>query len=127
MAASLTLAGETLGRPFASDVGMPRFCVVREYTAGVVALKLSGAAALAESLSWAEGDDISATAIADQLAIRTEQALNTAWSEYPIACPAVLRLGMYDADVNVALMIPRCWARTGHRPRNRHRSPWSVG
>ena len=50
MTASLTLAGRTLGRPFAWDVGIPRFCVVRESTSGVVALKLSGVAALLNRL-----------------------------------------------------------------------------
>lgn len=50
MAASLTLAGATLGRPFEVEVGIPRFCVVREHTSGVVALKLSRVAALLNRL-----------------------------------------------------------------------------
>jgi peptidoglycan/xylan/chitin deacetylase (PgdA/CDA1 family) len=50
MTVSLTLAGTPLHPPFAPELGMARICVVREYTAGVLALKLSGVAALADRL-----------------------------------------------------------------------------
>jgi len=44
MTASLTLAGETLGGR--SHPGVPRVCVVRAHTSGVIALKVSGMAAV---------------------------------------------------------------------------------
>jgi peptidoglycan/xylan/chitin deacetylase (PgdA/CDA1 family) len=53
MTASLTLAGETLGRQSRRsrpDAGLPRFCVVREHTAGIVALKLSRVATVVNRL-----------------------------------------------------------------------------
>jgi peptidoglycan/xylan/chitin deacetylase (PgdA/CDA1 family) len=43
MAASLTLAGETLRARFNAAVGLTRVCVVRQQRSGAVALKLSGA------------------------------------------------------------------------------------
>jgi peptidoglycan/xylan/chitin deacetylase (PgdA/CDA1 family) len=46
MTVSLTLAGSPLDRPFITDVGMPRLCLVREHTPGIVTLKASGMAAL---------------------------------------------------------------------------------
>jgi peptidoglycan/xylan/chitin deacetylase (PgdA/CDA1 family) len=46
MTVSLTLAGSALDRPFAPALGMPRLCVVREHAPGVLALKVSGVAAL---------------------------------------------------------------------------------
>jgi peptidoglycan/xylan/chitin deacetylase (PgdA/CDA1 family) len=50
MAASLTLAGQTLRRPFDVSAGLSRVCVVREHRSGVVALKLSGVAAVLNRL-----------------------------------------------------------------------------
>jgi peptidoglycan/xylan/chitin deacetylase (PgdA/CDA1 family) len=50
MTASLTLAGEALGRRPGPDASLPRFCVVREHTSGVVALKLSGIATVVDRL-----------------------------------------------------------------------------
>jgi peptidoglycan/xylan/chitin deacetylase (PgdA/CDA1 family) len=46
MTVSLTLAGCPLDRPFAAPLGVPRLCVVREHTPGMLALKASGVAAL---------------------------------------------------------------------------------
>lgn len=50
MEVSLSLAGEPLGRPLGRDRGISRFCVVREYTPGILALKLSGVATLLNRL-----------------------------------------------------------------------------
>lgn len=50
MTASLTLAGEVLRRPSALGAGIPRVCVVRQHTSGVIALKLSGVSALLNRL-----------------------------------------------------------------------------
>jgi peptidoglycan/xylan/chitin deacetylase (PgdA/CDA1 family) len=46
MAVSLTLEGHPLDRPFASDVGIPRLCVVRQQGPGRLTLKASGVARL---------------------------------------------------------------------------------
>jgi peptidoglycan/xylan/chitin deacetylase (PgdA/CDA1 family) len=46
MTVSLTLAGCPLDRPFATDGGMPRLCVVREHAPRMLALKTSRVAAL---------------------------------------------------------------------------------
>jgi peptidoglycan/xylan/chitin deacetylase (PgdA/CDA1 family) len=46
MTVSLTLAGSPLDRPFAPALGMPRLCVAREHAPGILALKVSGVAAL---------------------------------------------------------------------------------
>jgi len=46
MTVSLTLAGAPLGRYFVADLGVPRFCVVREHTPRILAFKVSGVVAL---------------------------------------------------------------------------------
>ncbi len=50
MTVSLTVTGVPLPPQFVPELGMPRLCVVREYTPGILALKLSGAAALVNRL-----------------------------------------------------------------------------
>ena len=50
MRASLTLAGASVTQRPAPALGVPRFCVVREYTPGAVALKVSGVAAVVDRL-----------------------------------------------------------------------------
>jgi peptidoglycan/xylan/chitin deacetylase (PgdA/CDA1 family) len=50
MTASLTLAGASLPRRPDSELGVPRFCVVRGYRPGIVALKLSGVSAVVDRL-----------------------------------------------------------------------------
>jgi peptidoglycan/xylan/chitin deacetylase (PgdA/CDA1 family) len=50
MKVSLTLAGTPVRTSVTPEVDMARICVVREYTTGVLALKLSGVAALADRL-----------------------------------------------------------------------------
>jgi peptidoglycan/xylan/chitin deacetylase (PgdA/CDA1 family) len=50
MLASLTLAGTPVRAGLTPTLGIARICVVREYTSGVVALRLSGVAALADRL-----------------------------------------------------------------------------
>jgi len=50
MEVSLTLAGEPLSRPLGPDRAVSRLCVVREYTPGILALKLSGVAPLLNRL-----------------------------------------------------------------------------
>jgi hypothetical protein len=50
MTASLTLTGVPLCSRFVPKLGMPRLCVVREWTPGILALKLSRAGPLVNRL-----------------------------------------------------------------------------
>jgi hypothetical protein len=46
MGVSLTLAGVPFDGDFTPELGLPRLCVVRDYTPGAVALHLSGVVAV---------------------------------------------------------------------------------
>jgi peptidoglycan/xylan/chitin deacetylase (PgdA/CDA1 family) len=50
MTVSLTLTGVSLGPRFSPELGVSRFCVMRECTAGILALQLAGVAAVVNRL-----------------------------------------------------------------------------